>query len=188
MVVKKIIYPKIGKIIDDTITFLVEEYSRSGHNPKPVILHSVSVAFCLMEYGYGLKLIQAAILHDLVEDSNVTIRKIRTRWGSEVAELVDSLIFKASIKKKEEQCKELFARTKKAGKRSLIIKCADIYINSFYINLVKNKNKEIFLFKKLKYFLQISKPLIGKEPIWKELNKRAIEEKRRIATKYKTKL
>lgn len=188
MVIRKTIHPKIGKIIDETVVFLVKEYSKSGHNLKPVILHSLTVAFYLMEHGYSLKIIQSAILHDLVEDSKVTIDKIRIRWGNEIAKLVDSLTFKASVREKEEQYKELFSRTKKAGKESLIIKCADIYINSLYINLVNDKDKEIFLFKKLKYFLQISKSLIGKEPAWKELDKRAIEEKKRIVKKYKTKL
>lgn len=188
MVIRKKIHPKIGKIIDETIIFLIKEYSKSGNNPKPVILHSLSVAFYLMEYGYGLKIIQSAILHDLVEDSKVTIDKIRMRWGNKIAKLVDSLTFKAPVQGKEKQYKELFARTKKVGKDSLIIKCADIYINSFYIDLVDNKDKEIFLFKKLKYFLRISKSLIDKEPVWKELNKRAIEEKKRIVKKYKAKL
>lgn len=188
MVIRKMIHPKIGKIIDETIIFLVKEYSKSGYNPKPVILHSLSVAFYLMEYGYGLKIIQSAILHDLVEDSNVTIDKIRIRWGNEIARIVDSLTFKVSIQEKEEQYKELFSRTRKAGKESLIIKCADIYINNLYINLVNDEDKEILLFKKLKYFLRISKSLIGKEPIWKELSKHAIEEKKRIVKKYKTKL
>lgn len=180
--------PKKGLIIDKTISFFVNKYSKTGHNPKPVILHSLSVAFYLLAFDYELPIIQAAILHDLIEDSDVTSEEIQKHFGPAIRRLVDSQTFKVSVVEREKQYRELFGRTKKAGRKALIIKAADIYVNSLYINLVKNKAKEIFLWNKSKYFLILSKKIIGQEPVWKDLYKRSQIEKARIEAKYKTKL
>lgn len=185
---KKMINPKMGKTIDEAIIFLVEKYSKTGHNPKPIILHSLNVAFYLLEYGYGLKIIQAAILHDLIEDSDVKIGEIKSKFGKEISRLVDSLTFKSDIEDKKKQYQELFTRTNQAGKGALIVKCADIFVNSLYINLVANKNKEVFLLNKIQYFLNLSKSKISKEAVWRDLKKRAQEEKERIMKKYKVNL
>jgi len=179
------INPKDGKKIDQTIAFLVKKYSVSGNNPKPVITHSLHLAFYLLENDYSLDLIQAAILHDLIEDSDTKLSEIKKEFGSKIAKIVSALTFKASIEEKEAQYKELFDRTLKAGKDSLIVKAADVYVNSFYINLVKNKTKEIFLVKKIFYFLNLSKGKISKEIVWKDLKNQARKEKSRVIRKYK---
>lgn len=179
------IVPKQGRVIEKAITFLVKEYSRSGYNKKPVILHSLNVAFYLMDIGYGPSITQVAVLHDLIEDSKTKISDIYLKFGKEIGDLVKSLTFEPGIKDKEKQYKELFGRVKKAGRKSLIVKCADMHINSLYLNLVRNEAKEKFLLEKLKYFLELSKPKIGKEPVWRELKKRAAEEEKRIIKKYK---
>lgn len=176
---------KKGKAIEKAISFLVKEYSRTGFNKKPVILHSLNVAFYLMDMGYDFIIVQTAVLHDLVEDSRVKTNEIYREFGKEIGKLVESLTFKAAIRDKEEQYKELFTRVKRAGRKSLIVKCADMHINSLYLNLVCDEGKERFLLEKLKYFLDLSKTKIGEEPIWRELKKRAAEEEKRINNKHK---
>jgi len=182
----KMINPEMGKAIDETIVFLVKKYNQSGHNSKPVILHSLCVSFYLLEHNYDLQTIQAAILHDLLEDSEVKKEDIQRKFGKEIANIVDSLTFRADIEDRERQYRELFLRTKKAGKSALIVKCADIYINSLYINLINEKEREIFLLNKMKYFLDLSKNQIGSEPVWSELKEREKEEVKRILEKCKT--
>jgi len=86
-----IIKPQSGKVIDQTIAFLVKKYAKNGHNEKPVILHSLNVAFYLLEKGYDLEIAQAALLHDLIEDSNTKIEEINLNFGQKIAILVDAL-------------------------------------------------------------------------------------------------
>jgi len=169
-----ILKPKTGKILDKTIVFLVQKYTNSGRNGKPVILHSLNVAFYLLEQGYDLETAQVGILHDLIEDSSTKIEEISASFGKKIATLVEALSFKREIKNKKERYQELFARIKIAGKRALLVKCADIYINSFYIHLVEDKKEKTRLIEKLKYFLDISQPMIGKEVVWRDLKKRAV--------------
>ena len=62
---------------------------RSG---EPYILHPLQVAEIVIdEIGLGYKSISAALLHDVVEDTNYTIDDIRNLFGDNIALLVDGL-------------------------------------------------------------------------------------------------
>ena len=56
----------------------------------PYILHPVEVAQILSTMTDDEEVITAGILHDIVEDTDGTLGEIKTRFGSRVAELVDS--------------------------------------------------------------------------------------------------
>lgn len=58
---------------------------------EPYYHHLVEVAYILVNLHCGPKTIAAGFLHDVVEDTDVTIEDIRKRWGEEVASIVDSL-------------------------------------------------------------------------------------------------
>src|SRR5262249_8444226 len=53
--------------------------------------HPIAVANLLSDSGHNGPIIAAAYLHDVVEKTDVELDEIRTRFGPEVAELVDSL-------------------------------------------------------------------------------------------------
>lgn len=171
---------KESKLLEKAIIFLVTEYKKTGHNPKPVILHSLRIAFRLLDQGYKTEIVVGALLHDLLEDSKVAKKKIEFYFGKRIAKLVSANTYNVSIKNPETKYKELFKRTRHAGHDALIIKAADLYDNSFYYGLVKNKSLKKMLLNKLEYFLKISKPILGKKQIWKDLVKRLQEEKRSI--------
>ncbi len=54
----------------------------------PYIIHPLSVAHILIDYGCPQDLVVAAILHDTLEDTSVTIDELRERFGPAVAEIV----------------------------------------------------------------------------------------------------
>ncbi len=59
---------------------------------EPYILHPIDVArICAEEIGLGPTAIVAALLHDVVEDTAVTLPEIRKRFGSKIADIVDGL-------------------------------------------------------------------------------------------------
>lgn len=59
--------------MDKAFIFLAENMSKSGHNPKPVVtLNSIMVATTLYELNYSRNIVIVAVLHDLIEDSDVT--------------------------------------------------------------------------------------------------------------------
>ena len=62
---------------------------RSG---EPYILHPIAVAkIVVQEIGLGYKSIVAALLHDVVEDTEYTTEDVERLFGSKIASLVDGL-------------------------------------------------------------------------------------------------
>ncbi len=61
---------------------------RSG---EPYYHHLIEVAYILANLHCGPNTIIAGFLHDVVEDTEVTIDDIKKKWGEEVAMIVDSL-------------------------------------------------------------------------------------------------
>ena len=66
-----------------------EQRRKSG---EPYILHPIEVArICSEEIGLGPTAVVCALLHDVVEDTDVTLTQIRERFGLRVAKIVDGL-------------------------------------------------------------------------------------------------
>ena len=58
---------------------------------EPYITHPIAVAEILADLGMDLATINAALLHDTVEDTKITLEAIRHDFGNEVADLVDGV-------------------------------------------------------------------------------------------------
>jgi GTP diphosphokinase / guanosine-3',5'-bis(diphosphate) 3'-diphosphatase len=66
-----------------------EQRRKSG---EPYILHPIEVArICAEEVGLGPTAVVAALLHDVVEDTDVTLDQIKTEFGDKIATIVDGL-------------------------------------------------------------------------------------------------
>ena len=62
---------------------------RSG---EPYIIHPIAVArIVVSDIGLGYKSISAALLHDVVEDTQYTVEDIKSLFGDKIASLVDGL-------------------------------------------------------------------------------------------------
>lgn len=66
-----------------------EQRRKSG---EPYILHPIAVAqICSEEIGLGPTAIVCALLHDVVEDTDVTLDDIREQFSNKIAQIVDGL-------------------------------------------------------------------------------------------------
>lgn len=97
---------------------------------EPYILHPVAVASILanMRMDYGS--VAAAILHDTIEDTPLTQEEIQSRFGDEIAELVDGVtkLDKMKFRTRHEADAESFRKLMLAMSRDLrviFIKLAD---------------------------------------------------------------
>jgi guanosine-3',5'-bis(diphosphate) 3'-pyrophosphohydrolase len=64
---------------------------RNGSGGMPYIEHPVRVAALLEEHGYGDEVLAAALLHDVVEDSETGLEELREKFGDGVAGLVGAM-------------------------------------------------------------------------------------------------
>lgn len=103
---------------------------RNGSGGMPYIEHPVRVAALLDEHGYGEAVLAAALLHDVVEDSETTLDELREKFGEEVAGLVgamtDGEVFEDYRERKAEHRERLAA----APVEALAIYGADKLTNS----------------------------------------------------------
>jgi GTP pyrophosphokinase len=58
---------------------------------EPYIVHPLAVAGILAELRLDARTVAAALLHDVVEDTPITIAELTTQFGSEVADMVDGV-------------------------------------------------------------------------------------------------
>ncbi len=127
----------------------------------PYIIHPVAVANILTELKLDSATITTGLLHDTIEDTNVTYETVKKEFGEEVANLVDgvtklsALEDKASNNSKAENFRKLILATSK-DIRVLLVKLADRLHNMRTINFVKDKEKII---RKAKETMEIYAPL-----------------------------
>ena len=112
----------------------------------PFILHPTSVACILAEMGMDTDSIVAALLHDTVEDTDVTLDQVGDNFGEEVMNLVDGLTKISKIKftdREERQAenvrKMLIAMSNDI--RVIIVKLADRLHNMRTIECVKDQKR-----------------------------------------------
>jgi (p)ppGpp synthase/HD superfamily hydrolase len=86
---------------------------RNGSGGLPYIEHPRMVAATLAERDYAETTLAAALLHDVVEDSDTTVEDLRAAFGDGVAELVAALSDDDSIEDYRERKQE--HRTRVAG-------------------------------------------------------------------------
>lgn len=104
------------KMVDDAFKHLLDSYLASRHRKKvdiitkafnfarqahkgvrrlsgePYIMHPIAVAqIACSEMGLGSTSISAALLHDVVEDTDYTVEDISNMFGPKIAQIVDGL-------------------------------------------------------------------------------------------------
>ena len=73
------------------------QYSYDGHNGQnrksgePYITHPLHVAIYLCELNFDKETIAAALLHDLIEDTDISYEDLKKEFGEEVADIVDGV-------------------------------------------------------------------------------------------------
>jgi (p)ppGpp synthase/HD superfamily hydrolase len=108
---------------------------RNGSGGLPYIEHPDAVAARLDRHGYGEEVLAAALLHDVVEDSDVSVDEIREEFGDRVAELVTALSDDESIEDYRERKDEHRARVRRFDGDAFAIYGSDKLTNSSTLHL-----------------------------------------------------
>ena len=134
---------------------------RSG---EPYFLHPIAVAQIVVdEIGLGVKSVAAALLHDVVEDTDYTVEDMEHLFGHKIATMVDGLtkmsgVFNADTSKQAEYFRKVLL-TLSDDVRVILIKIADRLHNMRTLgSMPQNKQikitgETIYLFAPLAYRL-----------------------------------
>ncbi|WP_207591836.1 HD domain-containing protein [Halomontanus rarus] len=156
--------------IERAIRYLVHSFESSGDNQKPVILHSTRVGMDLYDRDYEKRIVISGLLHDLVEDTDVTSDEIRSKFGEDVANIVDATSFDENIGDYLERQYNMYERCFELGRSAVAVKAADILDNSDYYGLGDSEELQKNQIEKMEYFIEKSEPYIGEEDVFQELN------------------
>jgi len=135
--------------------------TQKRHSGDPYISHPIAVANILAELRLDGPTITTALLHDTIEDTNITYQDVETKFGKEIADLVDGV---TKLSKLENQGKEitlgenfrkLILATAK-DIRVLLVKLADRLHNMRTISSISSDEKRIRIAKET---MEIYSPL-----------------------------
>jgi (p)ppGpp synthase/HD superfamily hydrolase len=80
------------ELINKAIFFAREHHGEQKRKSgEPFYSHPLEVAYMISEYKLKTDVIAASILHDIVEDTEVTVEMIQGTFGQRIAEMVDRL-------------------------------------------------------------------------------------------------
>ena len=131
------------------------EFADSHHegqyraSEEPYIIHPIEVAKILAEFKADTHTIMAALLHDVLEDTDVTAQEIEEKFGSDVLKLVNGVtkLGKLEFKSKEDRQAENFRKmfiSMAEDVRVILLKLADRLHNMRTLNhMPLNKQKRI---------------------------------------------
>jgi (p)ppGpp synthase/HD superfamily hydrolase len=136
--------PILPSLIDRAIGYAARAHE--GQQRKagniPYIAHPVAVAMSLQAMGCGETVIAAALLHDTVEDTAVTLADLRAVFGDEVAEIVAGVTEPDTSRSWEERKQRLIDRFREASLEVKLVAAADKYHNLSHITHSQSKHGE----------------------------------------------
>ncbi len=167
-------------LIKKAFEFCVEHHmGQKRLTSEEYYIHPFNVAKIIVTLGMDSQSIAASLLHDVVEDTDVTIEEIKKLFGDEVALLVDGVtkIGRISISSKEQQQAESLRKMLIAmGKdiRVIIIKLADRLHNMRTIDAMAEQKQRDKSLETLEIYAPIAHRL-GIRPVKEELEDLSIK-------------
>lgn len=147
----RVLKPKL-KPGDREVVRLAFEMAADAHKTmrrksgEPYILHPLAVAMiCVEEIGLGVRSTICALLHDTVEDTELSLEDIQREFGSEIARIVDGLtkistVIDANSSQQAENFKKILV-TLTDDPRVILIKLADRLHNMRTLDSMKREKQ-----------------------------------------------
>jgi GTP diphosphokinase / guanosine-3',5'-bis(diphosphate) 3'-diphosphatase len=113
---------------------------------EPYILHPIAVAMiCIEEIGLGVRSTICALLHDTVEDTDISLQDVQREFGGEIAKIVDGLtkistVLDANSSQQAENFKKILL-TLTDDPRVILIKLADRLHNMRTMDSMKREKQ-----------------------------------------------
>lgn len=138
---------------DQVILRKAYDYAEAAHanqkraSGEPYFIHPCAVADILMDLGLDAATIAAALLHDVIEDTQSTAEDIEREFGKEILDLVsgvtklEKIVFKSQEDAEAENFRKIFVAMAK-DVRVIIIKLADRLHNMRSLNFLSHERQQ----------------------------------------------
>lgn len=139
-----------------------EQKRKSGED---YIQHSLGTAKILAEIGMGSRTISAALLHDVPEDTQVSLEEIEKKFGNEIAKIIDGVTKLGKIRLRGSQKEYFLENLRKMffamaeDIRVVIIKLADRLHNMRTLDFVDPEKQKRIAEETMEIFVPISNRL-----------------------------
>ena len=131
---KRIPLKKNRNQVENALEFSIKmHHGQKRKSGLPFVSHCIDVANILIDWNMDHTSVVSALLHDVVEDTDVTLEDIKLLFGNDVAFLVDgvtkidNIVFKSEKHKQAENFTKLFLSLAK-DLRVIIIKFLEIKV------------------------------------------------------------
>ena len=136
-------------------------HDQKRESGEPYITHPLTVAYILLELGMDTDTICAALLHDVVEDTDCTLEQLQKQFGSDVSMLVDGVtkLKKVETFTKDEQKAENIRKILLAMSediRVIIIKLADRLHNMRTLNFCRDEKRRTIALETMNIYAPIA--------------------------------
>ncbi len=133
---------------------LASDAFKGVESSKPTLLHSMRCGIKLMNDGFDTEVVIAGVLHDVVEDTSVTVEDIDEQYGGRVAKIVAANTKDPTIVDSNERREELIKRCCLAGMDAVLVKLSDIYDNYLYYKAIDDQKLVNYCLELKSYILQ----------------------------------
>ena len=175
----------LNSLIDsemETVCKAVVMASNAHKNQKrksgePYIIHPIEVAKLSVEMGLDFEAVCAALLHDVVEDTEVSLVEIEENFGKNISSMVDALTKISAIKVVSSESKDRSAKAETLRKmmlamsrdiRVILIKLCDRLHNLRTINVLSSDRRHRIANETMEIYAPIASRL-GLNNVWAEL-------------------
>ncbi|MGN0443824.1 MAG: RelA/SpoT family protein [Acutalibacteraceae bacterium] len=181
------LHDAVKKLYDSDEVKLIEkayEMAQTSHNGQlrlsgePYIIHPIQVARILVDMNMDCESVCAALLHDVVEDTEISYETVKEIFGESIADLVDGVtkLGMVSLSTKEERQAENLRKMLIAMNRDIrviIIKLADRVHNMRTLEYMSDSKRREKALETLEIYAPIAHRL-GIRPFKEELEDLAI--------------
>jgi GTP pyrophosphokinase len=81
-----------ASVVEDSLTYAINAHDgQQRDSGEPFVVHPIATAIRLADMRLDSTTIQAALLHDVIEDCGISFDELETEFGTDVAKLVDGV-------------------------------------------------------------------------------------------------
>lgn len=158
-------------IIEKALLIAESAHKDQKYDIFPYIYHVKEVKYVAESLGYDTSIIVAAILHDTIEDSDLSFNDIKKAFGEEIAEIVYCVTDELGRNRKERK-EKTYPKIKRNWKAT-IVKICDRYVNVKHSKEYNPKMFEMYKKEHNKFYSELfsyNHPVNEVDKAWKLLD------------------